>query len=469
MKLLLKDWLEFKLPLHEIIMNASIKNGGDSLMDFMIGVSISCNINHIVELHNSSFKNNSNINNKLYCLSFATNTDLRRRGKWSKKEQKIRRETIMNTLNKNNYKKTSNGGNFFKDLLQSKFTFCPEGNGIDTHRHYEALIFKSIPIVEDNPKIMNKYEGLPVLYTHDYSEINDEYLNKKYDEMLNTEYDFSKLFMSNYTPDIQKVIKDNGNFWVKKCKNITKQDKYWPLDLSKVKGCENIYKEMSFLTVTNSGYKDVTFNCIKSLNRMDFIHNINVFCMDTDCFKEFDISNNATLIDVNLNTRSNYKDKFWNNVTMKKIDIVRRQMEKYKYVLHTDGDIVYEDPFFYIDSYLQIVNNDNKDIICQVNHPYNKICSGFYVIRSTEKTRHLYDKDTLIENKAYDNNDEEYLCKLAEEKKIIVKFFDREFYPNGNIIFYRGMKNKPFIMHFNYLDNYLTKVSRLKKLNKWYI
>ena len=31
---------------------------------------------------------------------------------------------------------------------------------------------------------MEKYDGLPVLYTHDYSEINDAYLNEKYNEML---------------------------------------------------------------------------------------------------------------------------------------------------------------------------------------------------------------------------------------------------------------------------------------------
>ena len=35
----------------------------------------------------------------------------------------------------------------FFDLMQSRFTFSPEGNGLDCHRHYEAILFKGIPIV----------------------------------------------------------------------------------------------------------------------------------------------------------------------------------------------------------------------------------------------------------------------------------------------------------------------------------
>ena len=87
-------------------------------------------------------------------------------------------------------------------IAQHKFTISPEGNGIDTHRHYESLYFKSVPIIERNEKILFKYENLPVLYTDDYSEINEEYLNKKWDEMLETEYDFNRLFVSSYNRDI---------------------------------------------------------------------------------------------------------------------------------------------------------------------------------------------------------------------------------------------------------------------------
>ena len=45
-----------------------------------------------------------------------------------------------------------NWGNLSR-LLEYKFCICPEGNGIDTHRFWEALYLKCIPIVICNPLI----------------------------------------------------------------------------------------------------------------------------------------------------------------------------------------------------------------------------------------------------------------------------------------------------------------------------
>ena len=103
---------------------------------------------------------------------------------------------------------------YFHTLPTYKFVVSPEGNGIDCHRHYEALMAGCIPIVEHNDKIKAKYEGCPILYTTDYTEITPEYLEQKYAEMIDKEYDFSSLFMSHYTPSQQEEIKQNGNHWV---------------------------------------------------------------------------------------------------------------------------------------------------------------------------------------------------------------------------------------------------------------
>ena len=58
-----------------------------------------------------------------------------------------------------------------------------------------------------------------IFYNKDYSEITEEYLMKKYNEMLDTQYDFSKLFLSFYNNDTQQYIKKCGNFWMKRCTN----------------------------------------------------------------------------------------------------------------------------------------------------------------------------------------------------------------------------------------------------------
>jgi len=72
-----------------------------------------------------------------------------------------------------------------------------------------------IPVVEDSIHIREVYGNCPILYTTDYSEITPDYLEKKYDEMIDKTYDFSKLFVSSYSPDIQTEIRRNSSFWTR--------------------------------------------------------------------------------------------------------------------------------------------------------------------------------------------------------------------------------------------------------------
>lgn len=470
-KMKFKDWLKYEMPINEIIMNASIQNGSDTLMSYMIGVSYKCKLDYLVELNNLIHNSNKELNSKLYCFSFVTNTDLKRRGRWGRNEQPIRRETIFNTL-KQKFTPTQGGDRFFNDLHKCKFTFSPEGNGLDCHRHYEALIYKSIPVVEDNPEIMKKYEGLPVLYTHDYSEITETYLQEKYNEMLEKEYDFSKLFLSSYSVIDQKIIKENGNYWINKL-NTTNSKEWWPLDLSKIKNCEKIYEELVFYNVTNFGYKILTENFIISLLNLNFKFKLLLYCLDEECYKYFIEKNfiniEVILYDCKLSNLSTFEDKNWNNITMKKINIAETLMNQYKYVLHSDGDIVFINPYFMVDTYLEIKNN-NVDIVAQPRHPSSNICAGYYIINSSSKTLKLYSISMLLERKANEDRDDEiYLEKLIAEKKLSLKVLDKEYYPNGNIAKYRGLQKIPYMIHFNWVIGINNKLEFIKNFKLWYI
>jgi hypothetical protein len=129
--------------------------------------------------------------------------------------RKTNREKIISVLSTNGIPKMQNiePSEYFTELPSYKFVVSPEGNGVDTHRTYEALMAGCIPIVEHNPYIENMYEGCPILYTFDYSEITPEYLEQKYSEMIDKSYTFSKLFLSYYPPAIQKEIKHCTNIW----------------------------------------------------------------------------------------------------------------------------------------------------------------------------------------------------------------------------------------------------------------
>lgn len=129
----------------------------------------------------------------------------------------INRRSILETLAANGIpNQMTHHGQYFDTLPSYKFIISPEGNGIDCHRHYEAFIAGCIPILEQNLLIQEKYKGCPILWTIDYSEITPEYLEKKYMEMLNELYDFSRLFLSSYDEETQIKIKESGNFWLKR-------------------------------------------------------------------------------------------------------------------------------------------------------------------------------------------------------------------------------------------------------------
>lgn len=205
----LAEWQKLPKDDKKIIINSSVPDGTDSWVPWTIGMCYSW----------IDAKENKDINDiligdhhNLVLCAINIHTDQNRRGSSS-----ITRKIISQTLSNNGIQNIQiENKKYFETLANYKFIISPEGNGIDCHRHYEALMSGCIPIVEDNPLIRKKYKNLPVIYTKDYSEINSEYLNMKYQEMLNKTYDFSSLYYDYYPEFIQNIIKFNGVYWVKR-------------------------------------------------------------------------------------------------------------------------------------------------------------------------------------------------------------------------------------------------------------
>ena len=114
---------------------------------------------------------------------------------------------------------------YLRSLLSHKFCVSPPGNGIDCHRHFEAIMSKSIPIIPlpneaycqerwGSPcYIKEKYAELPVLWTEDYSELSEEYLESEYIKILNQSFDFSRLYYS-YWKKISPDVIRNSQTWL---------------------------------------------------------------------------------------------------------------------------------------------------------------------------------------------------------------------------------------------------------------
>lgn len=214
-KMTLREWLKTEIPIEEILYNTSLDDNDkrlyklpdDGLIDEPIGVSLFINKDELKNIN--IYVKNNNINKRMIYFGVRPRNDENRR-----KNCEITRAKCVDNLIKNGYRNECRGGKGYLELLCSaKFAPSPESNGIDCHRHWEALYCKSIPIVEDNELIKPKFNNLPVLYTKDYTEINDKYLQKVHEEMLDKEFDFSKLFISGYDKDIQEKIRRRSNHW----------------------------------------------------------------------------------------------------------------------------------------------------------------------------------------------------------------------------------------------------------------
>ena len=207
MKCTLREWQQINKPLSEIIVQASAMDGSDSWQPWPIGMGYEF-LTYKDQFINSQKGNHSQT---VLCCFISGTDERRRKFGWNRRkiEYELHKKQIYNLpfVRKQTY---------WNALLDHKFIISPEGNGIDCHRHYEALMAGCIPIVEDNPQIREKYAGCPILYTKNYSDINNNFLQKKYTEMLDQTYDFSCLFMSHYTEEQQKQIKQSGNYWLQK-------------------------------------------------------------------------------------------------------------------------------------------------------------------------------------------------------------------------------------------------------------
>lgn len=215
----LRDWQTIEKNPAEFIINTSRTDGSDSEVPFPIGFCYSW--------HNISQPSLTTDHSQTVLCAINTWTDQRRRSGLS-----VNRITIVSNLESNGIKNIKlESSEYFAEIGKYKFVISPEGNGLDCHRHYEALMFGCIPVIERNPHIEEKYAGCPILWTTDYSEITAEYLENKYTEMVDKVYNFSRLFLSYYSVELQKQIRENSEFWRPKPKTKPIYNYKWKLPI----------------------------------------------------------------------------------------------------------------------------------------------------------------------------------------------------------------------------------------------
>lgn len=86
------------------------------------------------------------------------------------------------------------------------FECCPEGNGIDTFRFYEAILLNTIPIVRRNPLSPMYEKHFPCLIVDKWEDINEQLLKKSLEKNKNKFKDKSYCYMDYWKKYIENKI-----------------------------------------------------------------------------------------------------------------------------------------------------------------------------------------------------------------------------------------------------------------------
>lgn len=201
----LKAWQSLPKEASPMIVQASSVNGRDDWQSFPIGMSW-----QFAKIYYQNEYRPIGPHDLTVLCAIKPHTDSYRR-------QRTGRPRFLQILSSNGiHNQHLDPKSYYDALPRYKFVISPEGNGFDCHRHYEAFFAGCIPIMEENEKIRQKYEGCPILWTKDYSEITEEYLLQKYKDMQDEVYNFERLFLDFYTLEQIEEIKMCGNYWIQK-------------------------------------------------------------------------------------------------------------------------------------------------------------------------------------------------------------------------------------------------------------
>ena len=126
----------------------------------------------------------------------------------------IEREKILKTYNDNkDFVISTNNSEMAKyrdDLEKYKYVLCPPGNGIQTHRLWEAMYFGSIPVVKDSILYKN-FKKLNIIFVDNFKNIKVNELEKNINnqpihyKQFFKEY-YEAIFTKEYNQQLNKHI-----------------------------------------------------------------------------------------------------------------------------------------------------------------------------------------------------------------------------------------------------------------------
>lgn len=94
---------------------------------------------------------------------------------------------------------------FLRDLKSHPFVLCPRGNGLDTHRLWEALYMGSIPVVRRDIGY-NDFTELPICWVNDWTDVTPEFLEYELERIKSGRFDMNRLKLSYWIERIRETL-----------------------------------------------------------------------------------------------------------------------------------------------------------------------------------------------------------------------------------------------------------------------
>lgn len=84
---------------------------------------------------------------------------------------------------------------YIDNIYNHTFVLSPPGNGVDTHRKWEALYLGAIPVEKRCPN-NTYYQDLPICFVDSWEQVTEDFLNLEYARITGQQWDLATLKMT---------------------------------------------------------------------------------------------------------------------------------------------------------------------------------------------------------------------------------------------------------------------------------
>jgi len=99
---------------------------------------------------------------------------------------------------------------YLAEMASCQWCVSPTGNGVDCHRTWEALYLGVVPILSRMQVALALYEGLPVIFIDDLSDISKAVIDAEQRRIDGMQFDLSHLTMSRWRHRIGATVRQIG-------------------------------------------------------------------------------------------------------------------------------------------------------------------------------------------------------------------------------------------------------------------